>query len=474
VSWWSRFFKRQREGHAVIQRVAVGHGAPPSRQVADPFEELYSLGRAIEPPYDPESLAELAEMNEVHAAALDAVAADAVGRGWTFVPRVSSPDEQARTDVELFLEHVNPNYTFSELLYQAVWELRAVGWSAWEVVRADDGTIGAIYPLPAHTLRLTRDPNIFVQYRGGAFRYFKLFGAPFELDGRTGQVVDYTDDPASEVILFSRYHGRTRYGVPSWVACIPSIVEYNAIRDYSVAFFDSSGAVGRIVHLSAPASVNLQDYVDQIEVALQEAVGRHRKTLVIGMPDTVQFRVEKIGPDVQEASFLKRREDLMKAILMAHQVPPYRVALAVTNTFGGSTAREMMRAYRWGVIEPLQTVLEDRLNKTLFGPYGLGLVLRGWYWRLEDLDIQETELDLAIARTGVDRMILTPNEARAVLGFRPVEHPAMDQFYFQGKPVASGDVPTPGAAVSAETERTDVPIANVHLVQRGTRRWNPS
>jgi len=474
VSWWSRFFKRQPQGQSVIQRVAVGHGTPPSRQVADPFEELYSLGRAIEPPYDPESLAELAEMNEVHAAALDAVAADAVGRGWTFVPRVSSPDEQARTDVELFLEHVNPSYTFSELLYQAVWELRAIGWSAWEVVRADDGTIGAIYPLPAHTLRLTRDPNIFVQYRGGAFRYFKLFGAPFELDGRTGQVVDYTDDPASEVILFSRYHGRTRYGVPSWVACIPSIVEYNAIRDYSVAFFDSSGAVGRIVHLSAPASVNLQDYVDQIEVALQEAVGRHRKTLVIGMPDTVQFRVEKIGPDVQEASFLKRREDLMKAILMAHQVPPYRVALAVTNTFGGSTAREMMRAYRWGVIEPLQTVLEDRLNKTLFGPYGLGLVLRGWYWRLEDLDIQETELDLAIARTGIDRMILTPNEARAVLGFRPVEHPAMDQFYFQGKPVASGEVPAPGAAVSAEAERTGAPIANGHVKQWRAKQWSRS
>jgi hypothetical protein len=100
--------------------------------------------------------------------------------------------------------------------------------------------------------------------------------------------------------------------------------------------------------------------------------------------------------------------------------------------------------------------------------------LRGWYWRLEDLDIQETELDLAIARTGIDRMILTPNEARALLGFRPAEHPAMDQFYFQGKPVASGEMPTPGAAVSAETERTDAPIVNVHFGSRGTKRWSSS
>jgi hypothetical protein len=50
----------------------------------------------------------------------------------------------------------------------------------------------------------------------------------------------------------------------------------------------------------------------------------------------------------------------------------------------------------------------------------------------------------------------------------------MDQFYFQGKPVAPGDVPTPGAAVSAETERTDVPIANVHLGTWETKRWSPS
>ncbi|MCS7294968.1 MAG: phage portal protein [Dehalococcoidia bacterium] len=614
MSRWSRIWKqlvgaREEDEEPIV--LATRSALPPSRQARDPFEELYQAGRAIAPPYDPLQLVYLAETNEVHAAALEAVAADVVGQGWYFVGTREAADQAVRDAAIATVERLNPDYTFSELLYQAAWELRAVGWAAWEVVRDERGRIAALYPIPAHTLRLTRDPAVYVQEVGGVYRYFKAFGVPDPLDGTTGEWKE-SDDPASEVIYFNRYNGRSRYGIPSWVSCIPSIVEYNAIRDYSVAFFDSNGAVGRVVVLQSEQTQYLQPYLEELRIQLDNAVGQHRQTLVLGLPATMKFSVQALGPDVQEASFIRRREDLVKAILMAHSVPPYRVGWAVLgpmsedtavydvraqawrpitafrvgdvvraydaaegrvveqevldtvarhyeraiafrgkrfeavvspdhrmyarirygdeetrwlwltardlltflvffgsmypdarcefvaeggttvaidevetvaygataycltvpagalfyqrggrafvagNSLGGNAAREMLRAYRRGVIEPLQIVLESRVNRTLFGESGLDLVRRGWEWHLKNLDFQETELQLDLVTRTIDRGIITPNEARAVLGFAPVDLPELDQFYVRGAPMAAM---SPEVTVPPEIASDDRPTS---------------
>lgn len=429
-----RLFKREEppRGWAVAKALAQ----PTSRQLPDPWDAMYESGAAITPPYDPLRLLMLAETNEVHAAALHVVATDVAGRGWYFEATNDEADSDVRDAAAKALEDLNPHLTWSELIYQAAWELRAVGWAAWEVVRGEDGRIGAVYPVPAHTLRLTRDPDIFVQHRAGRFRYFKRFGLDAAIDGRTGRAVDETDDPASEIIYFARYSPRTRYGVPDWIACAAAIAEYNAIRDYSLSWFESSGTVGRSIIVKAASRAEAEQYVSQITAELTNAIGRYHSTVVLGIPNNVDLEVERLSPDVQEGSFLRRREDLIKAILMAHSVPPYRVGWAVLGSLGGSAAQEMLQAYRHGVVEALQTVLEDRLNKTLFGQQGLDLTSKGWRWRLEDLDTQETETDLKVAVQGVDNAILTPNDARRLLGYEPGEDPALDTFYMKGQPIA--------------------------------------
>lgn len=431
-----RITKRWGRGQAERWVVSKAATLPQSRQIVDPFEELYRLGRVIEPPYDPLRLLLLAETNEIHAAALAAVATDAAGRGWYFEADDDDADADVRDAAEARLDDLNPQMTFSELLYQVAFELRAVGWAAWEVVRGEDGQIGAVYPMPAHTVRLTKDPDVFIQIRGARTRYFKRFGLEAVVDGATGEYREDTDDPATELIFFARYNARTRYGVPDWIACVPAIAEYNAIRDYSIAWFESSGTVGRAVWLQTDSQAEAQQYVDYITQTLQNAVGRYHSTVVLGLPKSVNLNVEQLNAESREGSFLRRREDLIKAILMAHQVPPYRIGWAVMGSLGGSTASEMMDAYRHGVIEPLQTVLEDRLNKTLFGPQGLGLTAQGWRWRLEDLDDKETETELKIAIQGVQNAILSPNQARQRLGYEPEDDPAMDAYYLQGKPIA--------------------------------------
>jgi len=424
-----RLLRRESSKEIIAKAVST---QPTSKQLPDVFEELYTIGFAIEPPYDPLKLLSLSETNEIHSAALHAVATDAVGRGWTFVPLNEEADEEEKDEVAKLLNNLSPQYTFGELLYQAAWEQLAIGWAAWEVVRDDDGSIGAVYPMPAQTIRLTKDPDVYVQHKAGQFRYFKRFGAEATLNPLTGRWED-TEEDASEVIFFSRYSPRSRYGIPHWVSCLASIAEYNAIRDYSLAFFESSGTVGRLMVLKTDAPEVAQRYVQEITTELHNAVAKYHSTLVLGLPSTVEVAVEKLNPDMREGNFLRRREELIKAILMAHSVPPYRVGWAVLGGLGGSAAREMLQTYRHGVVEPIQTVFEDRLNKTLFGPEGLNL--QNFKWKLEDLDWEETELNLEVATKAVEAGLMTPNEARRELGLEAAEDPAMDAHYYRGQEI---------------------------------------
>jgi hypothetical protein len=120
---------------------------------------------------------------------------------------------------------------------------------------------------------------------------------------------------------------------------------------------------------------------------------------------------------------------------MAHQVPPYRVGWAELGSLGGSAAREMLRAYRAGVVEPIQTVLESRIDR-LLGEDGLNLPAR---LRFSDVDWEERESDAQVVERLVGAAVLTPNEGRQWLGYSPADDPALDMFYLKGQPI--GQVP---------------------------------
>lgn len=385
---------------------------PASRQIRDPFEPLYATGLAIEPPLPPEKLLVLAEENAIHAACIRAKADDAVGRGWRLV---GDEDAESYEEVAEILEQITPDLTFAELLNQAAWELEAIGWAAWEVVR-QDGKIAAIYPMPAHTVRATKDPTIYLQIRGIEQREFVLFGQPH-------------DEDTSEIIFFRYYTPRSPYyGLPRWISAIPALAELTAIREYNISWFASGGMADRIITVTAPTTTEASKLAEEIRTALREATGRgHVSIILAASRDTdVGVRFLSSQGDRHEGQFTRRREDLVKEVLMAHGVPPYRIGWAEIGSLGGSAAREMLRAYRLGVIEPIQTILESRLNQTLFGPNGLNLKAR---WKLEDVDWEETELNLDLATKGIQYGILTPNEARQILGREVVDDEALDQYY---------------------------------------------
>jgi PBSX family phage portal protein len=431
-----------------------------SRQLSfeDPFAQYYSSGSFVEPPLNPEWLLRLAEENPVHGACLEAVAADATGRGWKLTAVQGGP---VQTDSETLssqqynlsqtLQNITPDLTFNELLRQAIWEMRAIGWAAWEVVRDQSGTIGAIYPLPAHTLRVSKDGKLFLQIVGDRRIFFKRFGDETEIDSISGEPFDETrtgpnKEPAqqaTEVLFFKIYSPRTKfYGLPSWICSVPSQAEMAAIREYNISWFASGGMADRLIAIRAEDQAVADDIRQAIEGQLKASKGKGHKTIMVsGTPDVV-IGIESLSrlEGEREGQFQERDAALVKQVLMSHSVPPYRIGLAELGSLGGSAAREMLRAYRFGAIEPMQTVIEDRLRQTLFGPRGLQLQ-EGVRWELLDVDFELVDLNLSIATRGVQNGYLTPSEASQLMGMEGRDDENANRLFIAGRPI-TGDVRT--------------------------------
>ena len=444
-------------GVYVVSKAAEPADDVESQQLEVDFSGLYQQDRAVEPPFDPARLLLLAEENSVHAACIDAKTVDSVGHGWTYESREKEKsheeDAEAAADGQAVDEHlleICPQFPFGELLDQARWEAEAVGWSAWEIARKGgkpEGDIVGIFPIPAHTLRaVPRDQKrkdrkgIWVQLIEEQTRYFVEFGSPLRIHPEHGRDVTKGEPAAREVIVFRRYSYRSPryYGVPRWLAVLPAGAELAAIRHYNISFFESSGLVDTIIHVAADDAALADASAAKIREKLAEARGRAHTDIVTSGGPTSSVNVEPLRASNvghREGHFGERSDGLSKEFLMVHCVPPYRIGLAVVGSLGGSSAREMLRAYRYGAIEPGQALIESRLERTLFGERGLDLKARGIRFVLKDLDWEQLELEHDAAWEGVRLGILSPNEAREKLRMSRKDEKVLDLHYFQGVPL---------------------------------------
>jgi hypothetical protein len=193
-----------------------------------------------------------------------------------------------------------------------------------------------------------------------------------------------------------------------------------AIREFNVSWFASGGQTDYIVHFVSESLEVATKMRDDARQQMQENQGRgHTNIMIAGTSDS-EMKVEKLGELLREGHFRFRRGDLAKEILIAHNVPPYRIGWAETGSLAGNAAKEMLGAYKYGAIQPIQTVIEDRLYCTLFDK-DMGIDTGDFRLKLQELSLDDVEAEVERVTKLVDFAIITPNEAREELGLDPVE-----------------------------------------------------
>ena len=223
----------------------------PSKQLNDPFSDVTSYGQLIrEPPYSFEQLVALSESHPTHAAAIEQKAADVIASGFNVSLRQEYTDDPSAEYEDLTREVLDwwdslfEDFTSTETLL-AMWEdYEILGWGILEVARDEiDRKVRRLYHIPAHTVRVTKDGELYVQVQDGKMVWFKAWGVEDDFMSSTGRKAPSNakfENLANELLVF-RKPSRSSYwyGLPMYISSLAFITLTMAARNFNLEFFDN-------------------------------------------------------------------------------------------------------------------------------------------------------------------------------------------------------------------------------------------
>jgi len=409
--------------------------------------DLVSAESIIRPPYNLFWLWRFMELCTEHSSCVRQKASDVCGLGYKIVKRkgVTNAKAEDKAKLEAFFEFGNPNETFIEVAENVWTDFEAIANAYFEVIRDEKSKEPkAIYHIPAHTMRCTKDKDVFIQIRDNKKKIFRRFSTDTSdklakafvkekvlvelLKRAEAKNIDKQkindgwnfDEATSEIIQIKNYTSRSSYyGIPEWIPSVGAILGNIECRDYNLQFFENNGVPHyAIIIKGADLDEDLEKVISTF--FSQEIRGDAHKTLIIPInSQEVEVTFEKLSTDIKDASFRMYKADNRDEIIRSHRVPFSRMNVAIPGKLGGGgTSREESETYKKSVIAPKQIILEHRLNETII-KQGFGII--DWVIQFEKLDSTDVETDMRINTNYVKSGIKNINEAREDCGLEPVE-----------------------------------------------------
>ena len=223
-----------------------------SKQV--PADTMMTGKHILNPKYNPGYLVQLLDLYTYHAACVDVVAVDSTGIHYTLKPveNVDPVDSEKERFMEV-LENSSPSINSN--LKRMVYDRRAIGYGAMEVIREDTSKsdILRLKHIPSHTLRRHTDTKRVQQTVGNKQVWYVIYGKNYDENGvicdvhaDTGEFHPYNSLPenerANELLWTMEYApGTDYYGRPPIISCLQSISAGISATKYNTSFFKNYG-----------------------------------------------------------------------------------------------------------------------------------------------------------------------------------------------------------------------------------------
>ena len=404
-----------------------------SKQVKATEKWMYVNG-LIPPPYLPESFLLFYESNPIFNRCVKQLAVDVAGLGWNLVVKEEGKENDKEHErLMMFLKKVNlKKESIRNVVYKLLIDWGTIGWFGIEVIRNMEGGVEEVYHVLAHTIRVHKSQEKFCQERGQNKVWFKKFG----LEGKHFSAMDGKETSfnlktnANELIFYKNFYPRSDYyGAPNVLAAIGDVVGLIGLRDYNLSFFENYGIPAGLIVLEGDWDEGIEKTIgDFIDKELKGSDNAHR-TMVVTQPTGSKFTYKPLGTEVKEGSFRLYEQARRDNVLIAYSMPPERVGVRVTGSLGGNVAEEATQVYVQGVVEPLQTDIEEIINEKL-------LQSEIYDFKFENIDLRDYTAEVERMMKEVAHGIRTPNEARNELGLKP--YPEGDKFFIASNLIEVG------------------------------------
>ncbi len=404
-----------------------------SKQVPD---DPSLIGKSIlEPKFNPYHLVSLLDLYTYHSACVDAVSIDSTGVSYTLKPvEDKTPVEKEKKRFTELLENCTPS--INTHLQRMVYDRRAIGYGALEVIREDrsKSDIIRLKHIPAHTLRRHTDlKRVLHTTTTGKRVWFVIYGKSYDENGKpcdvhadTGEFHPYNSLPAEEKaneLLWTMEYapGTDYYGRPPIVSCLPSIKgDLSAVR-YNNAFFENYGmpkfaitVTGDFADYDVDPKDPEYDYTQtlryKIGQQIKEVIKNPHSAICITIPSegeegNVKLDITPLSVQTEEGHFRMFRKDTRDEVLHAHHVDPSRLGIYDAGSLNGSNSDNTMASYNYGTVAPIKAECEDIINTI-----ASELNVTSWIFTIEDVTPVDYTKDLALAEFLFARGAMTIRE----------------------------------------------------------------
>lgn len=411
-----------------INKLASGVGGTGTKQEYEQLPTGYALFDLVEPAFNLDYLAKLYEISAAHHSAVNAKVVNTVGLGIEWreslktkhqlsrldeqpekLDRARRKIERARHEMNMWLDDINTEDTFEEILWKICTDLEVTGNGYMEVGRTKTGAIGYIGHIPSTTLRRRVARDGYIQIVANRVAFFRNYGED------TPNPIGNDDNP-NEVIHFMKYSPtNTYYGVPDIVAAKNAVAGVEFAERFNLDYFEHK-AVPRYMLVLKGADIDEEGEKKLMDFFSTGLKGNHHRTIIMPIPgdsadNKVEFKLEAIESGIQDSSFTKYNEFNRDVVFMAHRVPISQTGLNSNVSLGA--VRDATRMFKEQVIRPMQRVWEARL-KPLFRE-----VTDAFDFKLTELTLTDAETQSKVDERHLRWGVKVPNEVRVEIGMEP-------------------------------------------------------
>lgn len=400
----------------VFQVVRADHDTSRQIEISDEFQAIVAkLGGTyiVPPPYPVARLYQIVEQSNMLGQCIEAMVTNIVLSGWEPEPIMRGGVINKNEEMELvsFIEHPNADEDLKSVAEKIIRERESCGFSFLEVIRSMDGLPSVLRHAKALTTRmcpkddeevlvtrtLRRGRRLitmqeykkfrkYVQVVGGEVRWFKEFGDPRRMNCETGIFEGrngYTSGLDATEIIHFRCPSNDDYGVPRWIAQLPSIIGSREAEEVNMRYFQDNtvppmmllvgnGRLTRQSFQSLTQHLNSGTGKDrQNKVLLLEAMGEGDSLDGRGSP--IELKVEKLSDTRQsDGLFSEYDKANMTKVRSAFRLPPVVVGLSQDVNFATASTSAFVAESQ--VFAPERDRLDAVFNNLIVnGDRGLGL-----------------------------------------------------------------------------------------------------
>lgn len=402
-------------------------------------------------PFEPTPLFTLKDNCSFFDACVKRIGKDVIGQGWE-IPlkkdKKDSKDEKKRINLFLKNDVGDDVETIEDVMEKLIVDWGITGWFGIEVSRDSKGLVNGIWHVPAYQIRVHKSKDKYCQIVDTEKVWFKRFGLEKDINRETGdplseeEIEGLKEDSenkkvkkANEMIFYKNYYPQSMYyGAPNILSSTGALFGLIGIRDYNLAFFENYGIPAALIVLEGKwRKDDAKHLTDFIDVEIKGSEQAH-KTVVAHPGRDCTLTYHKLGVEVKEGSFQIYYKGLRDEVLVAYNMPPYRIGIIEVGSLGGSTAVESTKIYDSSVVKPLEKVLNRIMTIFVFER---GLKIENYEFRLKEMDLRDLDAEAKRDQLYFGMGTLTPNEILKRQGKET--YPEGDQHYIQTMFIAVGE-----------------------------------